>query len=302
MSFDVVGLGLCAWDTVCLFDRYPGPNQKVEVISSATCGGGPVPTALAVFSRLGGKAAFLGVTGDDTQGEKLRRNLEEFGVDVSHVVVRPNHCTPCAYIWVDRQNGERTVALDSGDTDVIRIEELPETLIEETPFLLIDGRHAELCISAATLCRQNKGQVILDAGSPRSDIEQLLSVTDHAVVSRDFLRGTFPDLSGEEALDRIQAMGPPSVVATQGEKGGYWLEGRSRGRYSAFSVEVLDTTGAGDAFHGAYLYGLKQGRDMPQRCRYASAVAALVCRDLGGRAAAPTSDEVRSFLESSNSN
>ena len=297
MSFDIVGLGLCAWDTICLFDRYPGPNQKVEVKACATSGGGPVPTALAVFSRLGGRASYVGVVGDDVEGEKIRRDLQNYAVDTSHLLIRPGKKTPCAYIWVDGTTGQRTVALNPGDAPSLEAAELPVKLLKSAPLLLIDGRDAGVCYHAATICRQGGGKVILDAGSPREGINRLLAVTDHAVVSDDFASGTFPGQDAEEAVHRIREMGPKAVVMTQGERGGLWLEDHSEDRYSAYRVALLDTTGAGDAFHGAYLYGLKSGWDMDRRCRFASAVAALVCRGLGGRASAPTLKEALSFMQ-----
>lgn len=296
MRIEAVGLGLCAWDTVCLFRHYPGPNKKVEVISSIASGGGPVPTSLAVFSKLGGRASFIGMVGDDREGDLLRRDLESFGVYVSHLILRPRAKTPRAYIWVDRETGDRTVALDRGDAEPIKPEELPLELLRKTPLLLMNGRDAEICLEAARICRESGGTVILDAGSPRQDIQKLLAVTEHAVVSSDFVSGTFPGYEPERAAAEIQAQGPSAVVITSGDEGGFWREGDRSGRYPAFQVEVVDTTGAGDAFHGGYLYGVKMGWDMPRRCRFASAVAALTCRALGGRSAAPTLEEVESFV------
>ena len=298
MSFEVAGLGLCAWDTLLLFDGYPWPNQKVEAVDSAVCGGGPVPTALAVFCRLGGEAAFIGVVGDKQAGLKIRCDLERYGVDVSSMLMRPNRRSACAYIWIDKHTGDRTVALEPGDVEEITEEELPVELLAETPYLLIDGRQADICIRAAEMCRDGGGKVILDAGSPRQVIEKLLEVTDHAVVSQDFVEGTFPGISSKRALEKIRAMGSASVVITQGEKGGIWLEGEEQGRYEAYQVSALDTTGAGDAFHGGYMYGLKRGWDIVRRCEFASAAAAMVCRRLGGRTFAPDYDEVVSFMRS----
>ncbi len=298
MPFDAVGIGLCAWDTILLFDGYPGPNQKVEAVDSVTCGGGPVPTALAVFGRLGGRAAFVGAIGDRQEGLKIRCDLERYGVDVSALRMRPDRHSPSAYIWVDKHTGDRTVALAPGDVEPIQVEEVPKELFVKTPLLLIDGRQADVCLRAAQLCRQGGGEVVLDAGSPRDQIEALLHFTDHAIVSTDFVEGTFPGLSAESAIEKIKSLGPSRIIITQGERGGRWLEDQQSGRYEAFEVPVLDTTGAGDAFHGAYLYGLKRGWDMQRRCRFSSAVAALVCRGLGGRATAPDYEEVTFFLGS----
>jgi sugar/nucleoside kinase (ribokinase family) len=114
VSIEAVGLGLCAWDRLLLFDRYPGANQKVEALGGAESGGGPVPTALAIFSKLGGKAAFLGVCGDDPEGRLVQDDLRAFAVDVTHLKVRSGSNTNRAYIWVDKRNGQRTVALNHG--------------------------------------------------------------------------------------------------------------------------------------------------------------------------------------------
>lgn len=295
--FDAIGLGLCAWDRILLFDRYPDRNEKVEAVDGIECGGGPVPTALAVFSRLGGKAAFVGVTGDDQEGLAIRQDLKDFQVNVDHLLTRPNHRSNRATIWVDQPTGNRTVALVRGNAESLKKEELPKSLLSGTPLLLMDGRDTELCLRAAEIIHKGGGKVVLDAGSPRQNIETLLCHTDHAVVSQDFIRGTFHGHSEEEAVQMIQSMGPDSVVVTLGERGGWYAERDLLGSFASFQVPVRDTTGAGDAFHGGYLFALKEQMEMPERCQFASAVAALVCRSLGGRAGAPTREEVSHFLE-----
>jgi sulfofructose kinase len=130
--------------------------------------------------------------------------------------------------------------------------------------------------------------VVLDAGSSRPRRQELLAAVDHAVVSADFARSAFPELEPEQVLQTIHSLGPKSVVLTCGEQGGFWREDSQNGHYPAHQVQVVDTTGAGDAFHGAYLFGLRQGWSMPERCHFAALVAALVCRELGGRSAAPS--------------
>jgi ribokinase len=297
MEYDAIGIGLCAWDIMLLFDRYPGPNQKTEVQKSVACGGGPVPTALTIFSKLGGKTAFLSAVGDRQEGLKIRCDLAGYGVDVSLMHIRPDRTSAKAYIWVDQQNGDRTIALDSGDVEPIKADELPDEIIENSPLLLMDGRHTEVCIAAAEICRKGGGEVIFDAGSPRAGIRELMSVTDHAVVSTDFVKGTFGDMQMPDALVEIQKMGPTNVVITEGETGGHWLSENETGTYDAFNVQAIDTTGAGDAFHGVYLYGLMRNWDIARRCKFASAVAAMVCRTLGGRTGAPTLEEAEIFIQ-----
>jgi sulfofructose kinase len=297
MRIDAIGLGLCAWDRLLLFDRYPGPNLKVQALQSACMGGGPVPTALAAFTRLGGRAAFLGTTGNDPESELIRRDLDRRQIDTTFLLKRLHKRSACAYIWVDRRDGQRTVALDPGEAEFLKPEELPVELFRQAPYLLIDGRHADTCLEAARLCQQGGGQVILDAGSPRDRISELLATTDHAVVSWDFVQGTFPGINPEDASARLQEMGPSQIVITCGDRGGYWRSGSITNTYPAFSVKVIDTTGAGDVFHGAYLFGLYKGWEIEQRCRFASGTAALACRGLGGRSTLPSFQEVLDFLE-----
>jgi ribokinase len=238
----------------------------------------------------------VGVIGDRQDGLKIRSDLISYGVDVSELIMRPDRRSPCATIWVDGGSGQRTVALDPGNAEPISVNELPVDLLQKAPILLIDGRDAEVCIEAARLCKEGGGKVVMDAGSPRESIEDLLGVTDHAVVSHDFLKGTFPDLDEENALHQVQTMGPSCVVVTLGERGGLWRDADFPGHYDTFSVEVVDTTGAGDAFHGGYLFGLKLDLSMAERCRFAAAAAALICRGLGGRKTAPTYEEVMKFI------
>ncbi len=294
--FDLLGLGLCAWDRLLLFGRYPGANQKVEALCSAASGGGPVPTALAVFSRLGGKAAIVGVVGDDLEGKLIRRDLHDHNVNVDSLFIRQGRRSSQAYIWVDQSTGQRTVALDRGFLLPVQPNELPLNLIRITPLLLIDGRDPESCLTAANLCRSGGGQVLLDAGSPRPKINDLLAVSDQAVVSADFIAGTFPEVPPAAALSKLAAYGSKAVVITCGESGGYWWEAGKVGHYPALKVDVKDTTGAGDAFHGAYSYGLLRGWDMERRCRFAAAAAALVCQRLGGRAGIPAYNQVEELL------
>ena len=120
------------------------------MLKSITCGGGPVPTALATFSRLGGKAAFISAVGDRQEGLKIRCDLAGYGVDVSMMLIRPDRTSAKAYIWVDQQNGDRTVALDSGDVEPVKVDEIPEEILATTPLLLIDGRHAPGTIITGT--------------------------------------------------------------------------------------------------------------------------------------------------------
>jgi sulfofructose kinase len=100
----------------------------------------------------------------------------------------------------------------------------------------------------------------------------------------------------EQALRRIHSAGPSKVVITCGSEGGFWMENGEVGRYSAYLVDVVDTTGAGDAFHGAYLFALSRKWEMEKRCRFSSGVAALVCRAMGGRSAAPTYAQAMEFV------
>ncbi len=298
--FDCVGIGHCAFDYICLLNHYPAENEKTEAVGYSEQGGGPVATAMVTLARLGGKAAFAGRVGDDPEGKFVREQFRQEGVNISALQVEPSVRTPQAFVWVNTKNGHRSIVLNRSRWWPPEWKEIPQWPFERTRFLHIDGRFAELERSAAQLVHAFGGKVVLDIGSVRSQMDWLFEEVDYFVVSENFFRGFLGPVAIKEGLERLQARGPSTVVVTLGEQGSAGLDATGFFHVPAFPVQVVDTTGAGDVFHGAFIFGLTQGWPLEKNLIFANAVAALKCTRPGGRQGIPNLETTWRFLRENN--
>jgi sulfofructose kinase len=295
--FLVTGIGLCTLDYICIVDKFPGPDQKIDARLFSRQGGGPVSTALCAIANFGEKTSFIGKVGNDPEGTIIRDEMTQFGVDTSAIVFDAYSRTPRAFIWVDSDTGARTVVLDRTEIADLDPAELNIKLLQSCNYLLLDGREAKASFHAAKIARDAGAEIVLDVGSVRGNIGELTPLVDHLVVSRKFAE----EFTGQEepgkAVTQLLGMGFETVAVTLGNQGCvYGAEGEF-GQMDAFDVETVDTTGAGDVFHGAYIYGLAKDWDLKDIVEFASAAAAMKCVRIGGRKGIPKVDEVVQFME-----
>ncbi len=294
--YDVIGLGICAVDFLCRLPHYPQLDEKTELLEFSLQGGGPVPTALVALARLGARIGYVGKVGEDQDGRFIRESLESEGVDARGLTIVPGARTPRAFVWIDGPSGLKSIAADRTGLEAMRSEELSRELVTAGRYLLIDGKETEAALKAAHWARRAGAEVVLDVGSQRDKMEALLGLTDYLVVSESFARRSV--LNDEEAAARhLLSFGPKVVVVTVGHKGALWLSREALFRQPAFEVPVVDTTGAGDVFHGAFIYGLLREWDGGNILRFASAMAGIKCGHMGGRMGIPTLKEVERFLK-----
>ena len=142
-DFDCLGFGICALDYLSILDPYPGLDEKVDVLASSVQGGGPVPTAMATMAKLGAEVAFVGKIGDDYEGMVIRSELEKFGVDVDYLLIDENVKSLKAFIWVDKNSGKRTVALDKTRMKPVQPKEISFLKGISFRYLHLDGRDKE---------------------------------------------------------------------------------------------------------------------------------------------------------------
>ncbi len=295
--FDAVGVGLNSEDRFCLVDEYPRPDTKSAVLETTRQGGGQAATAMAALARLGLDVAYLGAVGDDEAGAFSLESLRAEGVDVSGVVVQEGRVSQSAVVIVQRagaQRGARTIlwrreaALAPGD--------LREDLVRAGRALHMDGHHVEAEIRAARWARDEGVPVFLDAERAPEGIEELIGLTDYLVAAEDFPALLTGASDHREALRLLRAMGPKVAGVTLGGRGALAYDGKRFYEAGGFRVAAVDTTGAGDAFHAGFLYGVLRRMDLGDTLRFANAVAAMNCTALGGRAALPRLSEVKTFL------
>jgi ribokinase len=296
--WDAVGIGVAVRDVAVRLDSHPAPDEKVRAKDFAESGGGPVPTALVTLARLGGRAALLGVVGDDRAGEFIVEGLQKEGVDTSAVVVKAGFHSPTSVILV--AGAHRTIC-------EWRQYALPLTLDDVRPFLpmldrsralIVDARLVEIQIEAARRIRAAGGIVVLDCGHPRPGVEELLRWTDVAILADTYPRalagGDFdPTEFLLELESRLAPDGRRISGLTRGENGCILREvGSDPLVIPGLPVNAVDTTGAGDVFHGAFVYAFLKGAAPEDAARFANAAAALKCGGFTGRAPIPGEEEI----------
>ncbi len=293
----VVGIGQCAWDMLAVVDRFPQPDTKKEVLVWEEQGGGPVATALAALSHLGVPCRFYGVIGDDRQGAAIRQSLIEKGVDVTGLVKRSNALSQTAFIAIDKSSGTRTIFWKKPSSDPLMAEELPPDFLINAEFVILDGLMKDVSVFAVTQARKVGIPVMLDAGRVREGMLELARMSDYVVGSEEFARELGWKDDPKSFSHEVRKLGFGITTITLGGRGSVTYAGDKIISCPAFPVEIVDTTGSGDVFHGGYLFGLLQKWPLKDTIQFASAVAAMKCRRLGGQAGIPRLSEVQQFLQ-----
>ena len=295
----VVGLGQCSFDNLFIVDSFPVPDTKKEAIAYETAGGGPVATALVSLSRLGVNCSFHGVVGDDDAGEKIRKSLEKEHINTDGLITREQSHSQIAFICIEKGSGKRTIFWKRPSAESIKPHELPDDFLENKDFLLVDGLMAEASVYAAKKAHEKNIPVMLDAGRLREGMVELAQLCDYIVCSEEFARqyaGSGQDFDAEKTVLKMKSFSARATTITLGNKGSITMTDTDVFQVPADTVDVVDTTGAGDVFHGGYIYGLLQKCDIKDVVRFASAFAALKCRKLGGRAGIPHLKEVEDLI------
>ncbi len=292
----VLGIGQCSWDYLALVDSFPASDTKAEVSDWQEQGGGPVATALVTLARLGVPCDFHGVVGDDQEGEKIRKSLSSEGVGIPCLVTRLNALSQKAFIAIEKSSAKRTIFWERPSGPPLSPEELPESLFNGCSFLLLDGLMSEVSLFAANRARTLGIPVMLDAGKVRPGMLEIAGLCDYLVASEQFARDLGWDGNPAGFQDNAKRLGAAVITITLGGQGSITYRGSEIIETPAFQVDALDTTGAGDVFHGAYIFGLLRGLNLADTILFASAVAALKCRQIGGRIGIPDRSEALQFL------
>ncbi len=292
----VAAIGQCAADTLCIVPHLPHHDSKLEVRAFVRCAGGPAATAAATVQRLGGHATFIGHTGDDAAGAFVRASLDALGVDTTHLRVRRGASSHEAFVMVDAATGARTIVWTRGGAGLGRASELPRDVLRSIDGLLLDSLHVEAGAEAARL---TTARVFLDGGTARDGVERVLRRTDVCFATRAFLRDVTGVRDVRDALRALARRGPRITGVTLGHDGAiaYDAERASYSASAGFDVRVVDTTGAGDVFHGAIAYALLHRMRLDRALSFANAAAALACTALGAQGALPALSAIRDLLD-----
>ncbi len=295
-TFDVVGVGLNATDTLLVVPHFPAYAGKVPYEEEITSPGGQVASAMVACSRLGLRTKYIGAVGDDERGRVQMESLRGTGINLDHVQVRRNCANQSAYIIIDRSTGERTVLWRRDDCLRIDPDEITDDQIACARMLHIDGHDTQAVARAAQIAKAHGIPVTVDVDAIYHGFDKVLPYVDYLVASSEFPSGWTGVTDPFRALEAIQSeFGMKVAAMTLGAHGSL---ARMNGVYyysPAYVVNCVDTTGAGDVFHGAFCYAVLQEMAMHEALEFSNAMAALNCTALGARGGIYGLEEVRSL-------
>jgi len=287
-TVDVAGLGLNAMDTICVVPVFPRPTSKIHMCEVRVEPGGQVATALVTCTRLGLTARYIGSVGTDSWGKAQLASLRAEKLEL-HVREVENAGSQVAIILIEEGIGERTILWRRDPALQYPIGELDRDLITNAKILHLDGCDSAAALQAAHWARKAGVPVIIDIDEIYDDsTHELLTLVDYLIASSDFAENP------EELAARY---GCRVVGITRGPEGAVFFDHGRLLRSSAFKVPVVDTTGAGDVFHGAFIYGLLQNWHPEDVIQFAHAAAAMNCMQIGARRGIPTLSAVKEFLK-----
>lgn len=295
--FDVTGIGLNATDTIILVDRFPAYAGKEAYREEILSPGGQVATAMAACARLGLRTAYVGAVGDDERGRIQMDSLRGCGLHIDDVIVRAGCPNQSAYIIVDRATGERTVFWRHPECLRMRPEELRPEAVTSSRLLHVDCCDTALAARAAAIARAASIPVTADLDTVYPGLDRVLPNVDYLIASSEFPGHWTGEQDPFRALERIQnEYGMRVAAMTLGSAGALALCGGQFVYAPAFAVDCVDTTGAGDVFHGAFCYAVLQEMTIEVALEFSCAMAALNCTALGARGHIAGAPEIRRFM------
>ncbi|APW17559.1 sugar kinase [Salmonella enterica subsp. enterica serovar Muenster] len=288
-------VGITVMDRIYYVEGLPTEGGKYVAKRYTEVGGGPAATAAVAAAKLGAQVDFIGRVGDDDTGNSLLAELESLGVNTRYTRRYTQARSSQSAIMVDAK-GERIIVNYPSPDLLPDADWLNDIDFSQWDVVLADVRWHDGAKQAFTLARQAGVMTVLDGDITPQDISELVALSDHAAFSEPGLARLTGMSEAIDALKKAQMLTNGHVYVTRGSEGCNWLEKAAVRHQPGFTVEVVDTTGAGDVFHGALAFGLASGYAIEEAVRFASGVAALKCTRPGGRAGIPDCEQTRSFL------
>jgi len=297
-AIQVIGLGQACVDYLGTLNAFPHEDEKAELTDLHIQCGGPASTALVTLSRFGVSTAFLGSISDDPFGVKIFNTLKNEKIGVSSLKITPGYTSQFAFIAITKETGKRTIFWHRGTVPHLLKRDVDIRQFPKARILHTDGLMVEASIEAARQAQSIGMTVVMDAGTMRDGSKELSKFVTILIASETFASPLVGrDAPHDIALHALRELGPEQVVITLGANGSIGLDNQGVIiRQKAFPVSAVDTTGAGDVYHGGYIYGLLQGWDMRDCMRFASAAAALKCTHVGAQNGIPNLKDIKKVI------
>ncbi|MBM3786641.1 MAG: ribokinase [Acidobacteria bacterium] len=296
-DFDVVGVGLNATDTLILVPRFPAYAGKEPFVDEMYSPGGQVASAMVACATLGLRTKYIGTVGDDVRGQIQIDSLKGTGINIDHVQIRQNCANQSAYIVIDQSTGERTVFWRRPDGLRLEPRDISPEMITCARLLHIDGHDTAAVGKAASIARQHGIPVTVDVDTVYHGFDKVLPNVDYLITSSEFPVRWTGETDPFRALIMIQEEYGMKVAAMT--LGSFGSIARMEGKFHyspAYVVNCVDTTGAGDVFHGAFCYGVLNGMTLRESLDFSNALAALNCTEIGARGGIKGLPEARALM------
>lgn len=287
----ILCVGQASYDLTYLMSQYPEENTKNTSNLKVECGGGTASNPAYLLGKWGSEVAFAGVVGKDFYGEKVKKELLDASVDISYVF--ENKHTTVSVILANKQTGTRTIVTSPKEGF------LPDFSLSFYPdILLMDGREYETSISL--LKKYPKAISVLDAGKNTDQVYDLCQKVDYVICSKEFAENfsseSFETNKKTQIFEKVESICKKNLVITLEKEGYLYRKDGEIKQGEALDISASDSTGAGDFFHGAFVYGLSKGYSYEQCLKIASITASLSCQYVGSRFSVPRKEEVRQYI------
>ena len=295
----ILCIGHAAYDITLPLDNFPVENKKVRLKEKIVeCGGGPAATAAYLLGLWGVDTSFSGVVGQDLYGELIKEEFRQVGVDITYLETNQEYLTTSSYIIANKSNGTRTI-ITSKDPN-LDYQEI--TSIEgDYEYILVDGDELELS-RKTILERKGRSISMIDAGKSDLKTIELAHVVDYLVCSNDFARDytklnlDYNDLESiKKVYDKLESEFKNTIIITLEKHGSFTKVDGEYVLVPSLDVKAVDSTGAGDIFHGSLLYFISQGYELKRAMRLANVTSALSVLKVGGRFSIPSLEEVLQY-------
>ena len=298
-DFDVLGFGTNAVDYLIVVPEFPRFDTKTHLTDYVQAAGGQIASAMVGLQRLGARTIYAGRFGADAEGEFGRETLRHERVDTRFCETVAAARTQIAFILIDERTGERTVLWNRDQKLAYKSGEAPLEAAKMCKILHTDAHDAAAGLELTGVAKQSGALISVDIDNVFAGIENLLPLVDILISSNDFPHKLTGIADERKALLEMQARYGCAIVGkTKGRNGGLVYADGIFMEAKAYDVPggCQDTTGAGDAFHAGFLFGLLENETIEDTLKIANAVAALKCRALGARTALPTRDEIKLLI------
>jgi sugar/nucleoside kinase (ribokinase family) len=290
----VICVGHAAYDITIPVDIFPTENTKNRVNNRVECGGGPASNAAYLLAKWGIETSFAGVIGKDLYGSRIKQELNDIGVNIKYLEENPDYETTSSFIIANSSSGSRTIftyrPIDMHMND-IEIDFKPDVI-------LIDGQ--EPAISEKLIRQFPEAISVIDAGRPKEEIIKLAKMVNYVICSKEFAEEVTGKTVDYDKLSTIadiynslKSEFKNNVIFTLEDRGSVYQDSDNVNIMPSLKVKAIDSTAAGDIFHGAFVYGITQGYDLPKIIKYANIAGAISVTRLGGRFSIPTLEEVK---------